>query len=339
MNDVQNIQKIHDAYAKIRTQAARVIIGQERVLEEIFIALLAHGHCLLEGVPGLGKTLMVRTISAALALDFQRVQCTPDLMPGDITGSEMFFGGAGQGGEKHGMSFSPGPIFTNILLADEINRTPPRTQSALLEAMQERQVTVGRTRHPLPVPFFVLATQNPLEQEGTYPLPEAQLDRFMFKTRVEYPSAQEEMNILLHTTGTAEAEVQPVMDAELLALAAALVRRVPVAESVLRYACELCRRSRPETQPDAKSGAEGELARWIHKYVAWGAGPRAGQCLILGAKARAMLHGRFCAEREDIQALAPPVLRHRIQPSFIAAAEGVTSEDVIQRLMEMRNEK
>ena len=326
MNDIHSIQKIHQAYEEIRRQTAEVIIGQGHVLEEMFIALLSRGHCLLEGAPGLGKTLLVRTVASALSLEFQRIQCTPDLMPGDITGSEMFLHSA----ESHGMNFAPGPIFTNILLADEINRTPPRTQSALLEAMQEFQVTVGRKRHPLPAPFFVLATQNPIEQEGTYPLPEAQLDRFMFKIRVDYPSAEEEMNILLRTTGIQEECITPVLDAETLLAAAELVRRVPVAESVVRFACEICRKSRPSSENPGKD----EFSSWIRKTVSWGAGPRAGQSLILGAKARAMLAGRFCAEREDVEQLAFPVLRHRIQTSFVAAAEGISSEDVVRSILD-----
>ncbi|MDO4551228.1 MAG: MoxR family ATPase [Planctomycetia bacterium] len=364
MDDVHAIQKIHSAYNEICRQAEQVIIGQKNVLEEVFIALLAQGHCLLEGVPGLGKTLLVRTVAALLSLDFQRIQCTPDLMPSDITGSE--FWGQNNGGtetfcseflvkseeetakkrsgeifSEHEMSFSRGPIFTNILLADEINRTPARTQSALLEAMQERQVTVGRRRHLLPDPFFVLATQNPIEMEGTYPLPEAQLDRFMFKIRVEYPSAEEELDILLKTTGIQTAKMNPVLDAKVLREAAVLVRRIPVAENVARYASEICRKSRPEPLEKGKSyvknikNVSDEFSTWIRKYVSWGAGPRAGQCLLLGAKARAILSGRFCVETEDIRYLAFPVLRHRIQASFVAAAEGITTEDIIRRILEV----
>ncbi|MDO4584968.1 MAG: AAA family ATPase, partial [Planctomycetia bacterium] len=290
------------------------------------IALIAGGHCLLEGVPGLGKTLMVRTLASALSLEFQRIQCTPDLMPSDITGSEMF---APRSGKEvaAGLSFVPGPIFTNLLLADEINRTPPRTQSALLEAMQEHQVTIGRARHPLPAPFFVLATQNPIEQEGTYPLPEAQLDRFLFKCLVKYPSRQEEMDILLQTTGESLPTLQPILSQEELLEILPLVRRVPIATHLVEWACDLCRNTRPENQ-------EGKWGEWVREYVAWGTGPRAGQALILGAKGRAVLHGRYCVEAEDIRAIAPAVLRHRIRTQFVADAEGITPDHVVQKLLE-----
>ncbi|MDO4574322.1 MAG: AAA family ATPase [Planctomycetia bacterium] len=321
MHDVEAIQKVHQAWQRVREQAGKIIVGQAQVLEELFLALLSGGHCLLEGVPGLGKTLMVRTLASALSLEFQRIQCTPDLMPSDITGSEML-------GEKREMKFFRGPVFTNILLADEINRTPPRTQSALLEAMQERQVTVGRERYPLPSPFFVLATQNPIEQEGTYPLPEAQLDRFLFKSRVTYPSRQEELDILLQTTGERDVEVTPVLDAQELLEILPLIRRVPIAGNLAEMACDWCRKTRPETD------LSGELAAWIREYVAWGAGPRAGQSLILGAKARAVLNGRYCVEAGDLRAIAPAVLRHRIKTRFTADAQGITPDDVVRKILE-----
>ena len=323
MSDTESITKIHELYTRLKEQTARVIVGQSAVMEELVIALLAGGHCLLEGVPGLAKTLMVRTLAQSLSLEFQRIQCTPDLMPADVTGSEMF-----QSQDvSAGLQFIRGPVFTNILLADEINRTPPRTQSALLEAMQEHQVTVGRQRHALPEPFFVLATQNPIEQEGTYPLPEAQLDRFMFKSRVTYPEREDELKVLLQTTGEAQAEIRPVLTREELLTAMQLVRRVPVSNPVAEYALDVCRATRPD------SGQTGELGKFITEYVAWGAGPRAGQALLLGARARAILHGRFCVEREDIQALAPSVLRHRIQTRFSADAEGITPDLIIQKIL------
>lgn len=323
MSDTESITKIHELYTRLKEQTARVIVGQSAVMEELVIALLAGGHCLLEGVPGLAKTLMVRTLAQSLSLEFQRIQCTPDLMPADVTGSEMF-----QSQDiSAGLQFIRGPVFTNILLADEINRTPPRTQSALLEAMQEHQVTFGRQRHALPEPFFVLATQNPIEQEGTYPLPEAQLDRFMFKSRVTYPKREDELKVLLQTTGEAQAEVKPVLTREELLTAMQLVRRVPVSNPVAEYALDVCRATRPD------SGQTGDLAKFITEYVAWGAGPRAGQALLLGARARAVLHGRFCVGREDIQALAPSVLRHRIQTRFSADAEGITPDLIIQKII------
>ena len=357
MSDVASIQKIHQACLRVREQFARVVVGQTRILDELFIALISRGHCLLEGTPGLGKTLMVRTLAAALSLDFQRVQCTPDLMPSDITGSEMFLMGANSkstapaapagtqsdSASPSGMNFVPGPIFTNLLLADEINRTPPRTQSALLEAMQENQVTIGRVSHALPQPFFVLATQNPIEQEGTYPLPEAQLDRFMFKCLVEYPSREDEVALVLRTTGNENTEIQPVLSQAKLMEIFPLVRRVPIAERLAQYACDICRATRPVSEkqdtaassgnPSSQTVTNSNLTDWIHEYVAWGAGPRAGQALILGSKARAVLNGRLCVELEDIQALAPAVLRHRLKTRFIADAEGITADDVVQKVL------
>lgn len=360
MNDMESIEKIHSVYSRLMEQTSRVIVGQTKTLEELIIALLAGGHCLLEGVPGLGKTLMALTLSKTLSLDFQRIQCTPDLTPSDITGCEtlQWGGGSANGGmglentrtsdstlnavsSPGGMTFIRGPVFTNILLADEMNRTPPRTQSALLEAMQERQVTVGRTRRSLPAPFLVLATQNPIEQEGTYPLPEAQLDRFMFKSRVEYPNRQEELDILLQTTGDSVHELEAVLSREELLEAMRLARRIPVSGPVAGLAVDLCRATRPTNGADdrerrgnerASEPLKRELEDFVNEYVAWGAGPRAGQALLLGARARAALQGRFSVEREDLIALAPSVLRHRIQTRFTADAEGITPDRIVDKI-------
>ncbi|HET7461303.1 MAG TPA: MoxR family ATPase [Longimicrobium sp.] len=309
--------------AQLRAQVQRRIVGQERVLEEVIICLLAGGHALLVGVPGLAKTLLVRTLASALELDFKRVQFTPDLMPGDITGTEVIEEDRSTG--RRAARFIRGPIFTQVLLADEINRTPPKTQAALLEAMQEGRVTAGGDDLLLPRPFFVLATQNPIEQEGTYPLPEAQLDRFMFDIRLEYPSADEEVEILRSTTGVADAEIQPVLDAERVLTLQRWVREVPVADNVFRYAASLVRATRP-----ADASAVDDVKRWIR----WGAGPRAGQALILGAKARALLAGRFHVTPDDVRRVALPVLRHRVLVNFHAEAEGVSTDDVVGRLLQ-----
>jgi MoxR-like ATPase len=309
--------------AQLRAQVQRRIVGQEAVLEEVLICLLAGGHALLVGVPGLAKTLLVRTLSEALELDFKRVQFTPDLMPGDITGTEVIEEDRTTG--RRAARFIRGPIFTQVLLADEINRTPPKTQAALLEAMQEGRVTAGGDELRLPRPFFVLATQNPIEQEGTYPLPEAQLDRFMFDIRLDYPSADEEVEILRSTTGTVDAEIQRVLDAERVLTLQRWVREVPVADNVLRYAASLVRATRP-----GDPTAIDDVKRWIR----WGAGPRAGQALILGAKARALLAGRFHATPDDVRRVAAPVLRHRILVNFHAEAEGVDADRVIARLLD-----
>ncbi|HEU4455240.1 MAG TPA: MoxR family ATPase [Longimicrobium sp.] len=301
----------------------RRIVGQEAVLEEVLICMLAGGHALLVGVPGLAKTLMVRTLSEALELDFKRVQFTPDLMPGDITGTEVIEEDRTTG--RRAARFIRGPIFTQVLLADEINRTPPKTQAALLEAMQEGRVTAGGEDLLLPRPFFVLATQNPIEQEGTYPLPEAQLDRFMFDVRLEYPSVEEEVEILRSTTGVADAPIERVLDAERVLTLQRWVREVPVADNVFRYAASLVRATRP-----ADASATDDVRRWVR----WGAGPRAGQSLVLGAKARALLAGRFHVTPDDIRRVALPVLRHRVLVNFHAEAEGVTTDAVVSRLLE-----
>lgn len=305
----------------LRGAIGQAIVGQDEVVEQLLIGLLAGGHCLLEGVPGLGKTLLVRSLGQALELQFRRIQFTPDLMPSDILGTELLEEDHGTG-HRH-FRFQPGPVFTSLLLADELNRTPPKTQAALLEAMQERTVSYAGTTHALPAPFFVLATQNPLEQAGTYPLPEAQLDRFLLHIRVGYPSEQEEHDILQQTTGSREAQVPKVMDAPAVLALQARVREVHLGEDVLRWITRLVRASRP-----AADGLN-EVRQWVK----WGAGPRAGQSLVLAAKARALLHGRLAATRDDVAALAAPVMRHRLLLSFAAEAEGKSADDVIAALL------
>lgn len=320
-SDLAAVERLGAAYRRIVEQLGRVIVGQREVVEELLIAMLAGGHALLVGVPGLAKTLMVRTLADTLNLSFNRIQFTPDLMPADITGTEVIQEDKTTGARE--FKFIPGPVFSNVLLADEINRTPPKTQAALLEAMQEHQVTAGGVRHKLPDPFFVLATQNPIEQEGTYPLPEAQLDRFMFEILVEYPSEDEEFEIVRQTTVTNHISVEKVLSYEEWQELQALVRRVPVADSVIRYAMQFARLTRQsENMPD-----------FIQQYVSWGAGPRASQFLILGAKARAILHGRPYASIEDVQAIAAPVLRHRILTNFNAEAERVSPDDIVKKLV------
>ncbi len=300
---------------------ATAIVGQTEVVEQLLIGLLAGGHCLLEGVPGLGKTLLVRTLGQALSLQFRRVQFTPDLMPSDILGTEILEEDHGTG-RRH-FKFQPGPVFTNLLLADELNRTPPKTQAALLEAMQEHTVSYAGVTHELPEPFFVLATQNPLEQAGTYPLPEAQLDRFLLHVRVDYPSENEERDILIGTTGAAQKAVPSVMSGAQVRELQALVREVHVGADLLDWINRLVRATRPQLSesPD------------VRQYVKWGAGPRAGQSLVLASKARALLHGRYAATREDVMALAAPVLRHRLLLSFSAEAEGRSADDVVAALL------
>ncbi|KAA3605694.1 MAG: MoxR family ATPase [Planctomycetota bacterium] len=322
-NDAESARFYAEAFQRLKQEVAKVIVGQEAVVEELMIALGARGHAILVGVPGLAKTLLVNTVAQAQHLDFQRIQFTPDLMPSDITGTEVLHSDPTTG--ERSFRFAKGPIFANIILADEINRTPPKTQAALLEAMQERQVTVGGARHPLPDPFFVLATQNPIEQEGTYPLPEAALDRFLFLIKVDYPSAEEEAEILRRTTGEVVGEVSQVLSAEELLQMQALVRSVPAADSVLDYAVRLARSTRPND----------EMApNFIKQWVTWGAGPRASQNLVLAAKAKALLHGRFHASSEDVAAVAPSVLRHRVLTNFAAEAEGITPDAVVTRLLE-----
>ena len=306
----------------LRRAIATAVVGQEEVVEQLLVGLLAGGHCLLEGVPGLGKTLLVRTLGEALELGFRRVQFTPDLMPSDILGTELLEEDHGTGHRR--FRFNQGPVFTNLLLADEINRTPPKTQAALLEAMGERTVSYGGTTYPLPQPFFVLATQNPLEQAGTYPLPEAQLDRFLLHVRVGYPSAAEERAILSLTTGSGGEAVPQVMAADDVLTLQRWVRDVHLSDDLLGWIADLVRGSRPG------SGASAAVVQ----YVRWGAGPRAGQALVLCAKARALLHGRLAATREDVAALAAPVLRHRLLLSFAAEAEGKSADDVVGALLD-----
>ncbi len=305
----------------LRAAIARSVVGQDAVVEELLIGLLAGGHCLLEGVPGLGKTLLVRTLGQALHLDFHRIQFTPDLMPSDIIGTEILEEDHVSG--KRFFKFQRGPVFTHLLLADELNRTPPKTQAALLEAMQERTVSYGGTTHELPKPFFVLATQNPIEQAGTYPLPEAQLDRFLLHIRVDYPTEAEERAILAATTGRAGAATEAVMQGEEVLALQALTREVHVGEDVLTWITRLVRATRPR---------ESDIAE-VKNFIKWGAGPRAGQSLVLAAKARALLHGRLAATREDVKALAAPVMRHRLLLSFAAEAEGKSTDDVVTALL------
>jgi MoxR-like ATPase len=316
--------RLQEARTQIREQLAQVIVGQDEVLEELLISLFCRGHCLLEGVPGLAKTLMISTLARTLNLTFSRIQFTPDLMPADITGTEIIEENRSTGARER--RFLEGPVFSHIILADEINRTPPKTQAALLEAMQERQVTVGRVRHRLTDPFFVLATQNPIEQEGTYPLPEAQQDRFMFKVFVKYPSFAEEFEVARRTTTVQTDDIQPVLGAEDILDLQRMVREVPVTDHVIRYALSLVRQTRV--------GAAG-VPEFVDDTVAWGAGPRAVQFLILGGKARALLAGRTHVATEDIQALAKPVLRHRIVLNFAAQSEGQTPDELVDRLVAM----
>ncbi|PLK23309.1 AAA family ATPase [Porphyrobacter sp. TH134] len=320
-----NAAEIEQRTAKLgalKRAIATAIVGQEDVVEQLLIGLLAGGHCLLEGVPGLGKTLLVRTLGEALELDFRRVQFTPDLMPSDILGTELLEEDHGTG--HRSFRFQQGPVFTNLLLADELNRTPPKTQAALLEAMQEKTVSYGGQTYQLPRPFFVLATQNPLEQAGTYPLPEAQLDRFLLLVRVGYPTAEEERDILALTTGRAGAAVPCVMQAADVLALQAHVREVYLSDDLLGWITALVRATRPG-DPAAPAA--------VADYVRWGAGPRAGQALVLCAKARALLHGRLAATREDIAALAAPVLRHRLLLSFAAEAEGKSADDIVAALL------
>ncbi len=309
------------AVRRLRAEVAKRIVGQTTVLDEILMALVAGGHALLVGVPGLAKTLMIKSVSDAMHLDFRRIQFTPDLVPSDITGTELLDGGANG---ARAFRFVRGPIFANIVLADEINRAPPRTQAALLEAMQEHSVTAAGQTMRLPEPFFVLATQNPIEQEGTYPLPEAQLDRFLFDIRVGYPDETEEIDILRTTTGRRGAAIEPVLGADEAMALQRLVRELPCSDLVLRYAAHLVRASRP---------TEASAPAIVRQYVRWGAGPRAGQALILGAKAAALLAGRAAVSPDDVRRVALPVLRHRILPNFAAEADGVCSEPIVDALL------
>jgi MoxR-like ATPase len=325
-DDMQSAERLRAGCQKLLAECRKVIVGQTDVLEQLLVAVLARGHCLLVGVPGLAKTLMVRTLADGMNLTFSRVQFTPDLMPSDITGTDILQEDKATGARS--FRFVHGPLFANIVLADEINRTPPKTQAALLEAMQERQVTVSGQRHKLPDPFFVLATQNPIEQEGTYPLPEAQQDRFMLNVRVEYPSEDDEQRIIEATTTAQRQRVERVISGPELVAMQELVLQVPAAGYVTRYAARLVRATRPADAADGTPPPD-----FVRKYVSWGAGPRAGQSLILAAKARALLHGRTYVALEDVRAVAPPVLRHRVHTNYHAEAEGVTPDAVIARLL------
>ena len=317
------VKRLTDARTQILAELSQVIVGQSDVVDQILISMFSRGHCLLEGVPGLAKTLMISTIAKTLNLTFSRIQFTPDLMPADITGTEIIEENKSTGARER--RFMQGPVFSNIVLADEINRTPPKTQAALLEAMQERTVTVGRNRHELSDPFFVLATQNPIEQEGTYPLPEAQQDRFMFKVFVEYPSFDDEFEIARRTTARSQVEVKPVLTGDDILRIQETIRDVPASDHVIRYALSLVRQTRV--------GQPG-VPEFITENVGWGAGPRAVQFLILGGKTRALLHGRTHVTTEDIIKLAKPVLRHRLAINFAAQSDGITSDDVVQQLTE-----
>lgn len=322
--DLKAVQELREAHERIVAQLHNVVVGQDDVIEQLLISIFARGHALLVGVPGLAKTLLIRTLADTMSLKFSRIQFTPDLMPSDITGTEVLQEDKATG--RREFKFLSGPIFANIILADEINRTPPKTQAALLEAMQEHQVTAGGRRHQLEQPFFVLATQNPIEQEGTYPLPEAQQDRFMFNINVDYPTEDEEIQIMKMTTATYKGKVEQVLDGARIMRLQELVRKVPISEHVIRYAMQFARMTRlnnPQTPEE------------IRRLLAWGAGPRASQFLILGAKARAVLTGRYYVSADDIRAVAHPVLRHRIIPNFSAEAEGINSDVIIDRLIQI----
>ena len=315
-SDVEAADALRQAYQQISEEIGKVIIGQQEVLKFVLISIFSNGHCLLVGVPGLAKTLLVQTVAQVLDLDFKRIQFTPDLMPSDIIGSEIL-------GEDRNFKFIPGPVFSNIILADEINRTPPKTQAALLEAMQEKAVTAAGITHQLSKPFFVLATQNPIEQEGTYPLPEAQLDRFMFNVALDYPSFKEELQVVKNTTSTLQPTVNKLLNAQQIIYFQQLVRNIPVTDNVLEYAVRLVSKTRPN----------GEMAApQVKRLLNWGAGPRASQFLILGAKCHAVINGKYSPDIEDVQAVAKPVLRHRIVRSYHAEAEGLSTDDIIEQL-------
>ena len=315
-SDVEAADALRKAYEQVSAEIGKVIIGQQEVLKYVLISIFSNGHCLLVGVPGLAKTLLVQTVSQVLDLDFKRIQFTPDLMPSDIIGSEIL-------GEDRNFKFIPGPVFSNIILADEINRTPPKTQAALLEAMQEKAVTAAGVTHKLAQPFFVLATQNPIEQEGTYPLPEAQLDRFMFNIALDYPTFKEELQVVKNTTSTTKTEVNKLLNAEQIIYFQQLVRNIPVTDNVLEYAVKLVSKTRPN----------GEFATpQIKRLLNWGAGPRASQFLILGAKCHAVINGKYSPDIEDVKAVAKPILRHRIVRSYHAEAEGLSTDDIIEQL-------
>lgn len=317
MSDVTAVQNLVSKHQELKQEIAKIIVGQEAVIEQILLSIYTGGHSLLIGVPGLAKTLMVNTIARTLGLDFKRIQFTPDLMPSDILGSEIL-------DQNRSFKFIKGPVFSNIILADEINRTPPKTQAALLEAMQERAVTIAGQQHKLELPYFVLATQNPIEQEGTYPLPEAQLDRFMFAIELKYPSIEEEIKVVKATTDDSVPTINPILDAESILEVQHLIRRIPVPDNVVDYAVKLVNSTRPnqETASD-----------YVRQYIDWGAGPRASQNLVLGAKAHAAINGKFSPDIEDVKAVAMGILRHRIIKNYKAEAEGISEEDIITELL------
>lgn len=315
--EVEAVDALQLAYQRIREEISQVIVGQDEVIKSVLISIFSNGHCLLVGVPGLAKTLLVQTVAAVLDLSYNRIQFTPDLMPSDIIGSEIL-------GEDRSFKFIRGPVFSNIILADEINRTPPKTQAALLEAMQEKIVTVGGQSHYLPNPFFVLATQNPIEQEGTYPLPEAQLDRFMFNVFLTYPSFQEEVQVVKNTTSNRKVELKKILNAVEISYFQQLIRNIPITDNVLEYAVSLAAKTRPGT---ASASEE------VNKFLSWGAGPRASQFLVLGAKCHAAISGKYSPDKEDVQAVAEPILRHRIVKNYKADAEGISTEMIIRNLL------
>mgnify|MGYP005841276499 FL=1 len=322
-NDVELVQQLNKKISEVKSEIAKVIVGQDEIIDQLIIALMSKGHCLLVGVPGLAKTLLIKTLAEVMDLKFSRIQFTPDLMPSDITGTEVLE--EDQLSKKRNFRFITGPIFANMILADEINRTPPKTQAALLEAMQEHKVTASGVTHQLPEPFFVLATQNPIEQEGTYPLPEAQLDRFMFNLWLNYPSYEEEIKVVQTTTSGYYAQLNKVVTAQEILTFQDLIRRVPVADNVIQFAVKVSNMTRP---------VNGNSPQFIKQWITWGAGPRASQYLILAAKSRAVIQGRFTPNIDDVKAAMLPVLRHRIITNFSAEAEGISSVDVIKKLLE-----
>lgn len=316
-NEVEAVNALQLAFNNIKAEIGKVVVGQDDIIKSVLIAIFSNGHCLLVGVPGLAKTLLVQTVAAVLDLDFNRIQFTPDLMPSDIIGAEIL-------GEDRHFKFIKGPVFSNIILADEINRTPPKTQAALLEAMQEKSVTAAGQTHALPKPFFVLATQNPIEQEGTYPLPEAQLDRFMFNIQLNYPAFADELNIVRNTTSNKTVQLQKIIHADDIQYFQQLIREIPVTDHVLKYAVKLASKTRPNSEFATEA---------VNKYISWGAGPRASQFLVLGAKCHAAVTGKYAPDIEDVQAVAEPILRHRIVRNYRAEAEGLSIEKIIKDLL------
>lgn len=316
-NEVEAVDALHQSFNNIKAEISKVVVGQDDIIKSVLIAIFSNGHCLLVGVPGLAKTLLVQTVASVLDLDFNRIQFTPDLMPSDIIGAEIL-------GEDRHFKFIKGPVFSNIILADEINRTPPKTQAALLEAMQEKSVTAAGQTHTLPKPFFVLATQNPIEQEGTYPLPEAQLDRFMFNIQLNYPAFADELNIVKNTTSNKTIQLQKIIHADDIQYFQKLIRDIPVTDNVLEYAVKLATKTRPNTEFATDA---------VNKYISWGAGPRASQFLVLGAKCHAAVTGKYSPDIEDVKAVAEPILRHRIVRNYRAEAEGLSIEKIIKDLL------